>query len=405
MNIANNNTLHECTSCQMCSAVCPTSAISIIVDNEGFYRPIVDTKKCIDCSLCTSVCYKYDNNILDTEPLNDKTIYGAKALDSSVVEETTSGGIADILARKLIDLGYKCIGVYYDTDNAIAYHKIAVNKEETVGYRGSKYIQSYTYTAFKQLVTDYKKDKFAVFGLPCQIYAIHRFLEKRKCRENHILIDLYCHGTPSLHIWQKYNTEIIQSIKQNNFDKVDFRSKIKGWGNFYVVAVVNGIKVFISNKKKNEFYTLFFSDTALNESCYNCKLRSTLRYTDIRLGDFWGKTYVGNHQGISAVSIATDRGKTLFNHIKEDISYKEHLYSDFLPYQSYGKIYPINNKLRSNILNQLQDKDIRLKDVIRTIYQNQTLKQRIKRHLKNIVTMMPTGMISFLKKLYYNSKN
>ena len=404
MNIADSNTLHDCTSCQMCAAVCPTGAISIALDSNGFYRPTVDATKCVDCSLCTSVCYKYDRNVLESDSLDNETIYGAKALDSELVEATTSGGIADVLARSLIKQGYKCIGVCYDTVRAVAYHAVALTENETVGFRGSKYIQSYTFEAFKQLVANCKKERFAIFGLPCQVYAIHRYLEKRRCRDRHILIDLYCHGTPSMHIWRKYNNEMRLATRQPHFDAVNFRSKVKGWGNFYVVAVVDGEKVFVSDKDKDEFYTLFFSDVALNGACYDCKLRSTLRYTDIRLGDFWGKAYVDDHKGVSAVSIATDKGQALFGAIKDEITYNEHSYKDFLPYQSYGKVYRRNDKLRDIVFSQLRDEKTELKEVIRTIYQNQTMKQRVRRHVKNIVSLLPSGLISFIKKLYYKSR-
>lgn len=405
MNIANDKALHQCTSCQMCAAVCPTGAISIDLDKNGFYRPTVNPEECVDCSLCTTICYKFDNNVQETNSLDDETIYGASAIDKSIVKETTSGGIADILARKLISRGYKCIGVCYDTDRAVAYHKVAETEQDVIGFRGSKYIQSYTFSAFKQMVSEVNKYKFAIFGLPCQIYAIHRFLAKRRCREDHILIDLYCHGTPSLRIWQKYNDEIKHLIQKYSFDKVNFRSKIKGWGNFNVVMEVDNITAFISNNKKNEFYSLFFSDVVLNDSCYECKLRSTLRYTDIRLGDFWGKEYVNNHQGVSAVSIVTEKGKALFDSIKDEIIYEEHKYKDFLPYQSYGKVYPKNDELRKVVFNQLNDDSAKLRDVVRTIHLNLPLKQRIKHHLKHIVKMMPDGMISVIKKLYYKLTN
>ena len=52
--------------------------------------------------------------------------------------------------------------------------------------------------------------------------------------------------------------EIKAIIKRKRFDNVEFRSKIKGWGNFYVVVVVDGLRAFVSSRKKDEFYQLFF---------------------------------------------------------------------------------------------------------------------------------------------------
>ena len=39
-----------------------------------------------------------------------------------------------------------------------------------------------------------------------------------------------------------------------------FRSKIKGWGNFYVEVVLDGRSVFYSDNKNNDFFDIFFSD-------------------------------------------------------------------------------------------------------------------------------------------------
>lgn len=63
MNIHNvAEAVHNCTSCQMCGAVCPKNAITIELDDEGFYRPKVN-ENCIDCGLCVKVCYKFDKDI------------------------------------------------------------------------------------------------------------------------------------------------------------------------------------------------------------------------------------------------------------------------------------------------------------------------------------------------------
>lgn len=402
MNITNKNTFHECTSCQMCAAVCPVHAIEINIDSEGFYRPYLDNDKCIDCSLCTKVCYKYDNDIQQTETIENCTLYGAKVLDNDVLKKTASGGIADILARHLISMGYLCIGVTYDSVRSIAYNKIAECEEETKEFRGSKYIQAYTFSAFSDLVKKYRDKKFAVFGLPCQIYAIHKFLKVHIQRDNHILIDMYCHGTPSIIIWQKYIQKIKNSTKSQKFKSVNFRSKAKGWGQYVIQIGLDKTEQFISNRTNDEFYTLFFSDLLLNTSCYDCKLRSTLEYTDIRLGDFWGKMYLGDKDGVSAVSVVSTNGKILFDEIKNKIKYRRHTYDDFLPYQSYGKTYQINNNLRKLAIDKLYDKDLNLRDVIKFIYKNQSRKQKIKRILTSLVNIMPQSIVIWMKRLYYN---
>lgn len=119
MNINDLSQLRPCTSCQMCGAVCPVAAITIQLNENGFYRPVVDDRKCIDCGLCVKSCYKFDDEIKITSDLGTKEIYAAWAKDNKTVESTTSGGIADLLARELIAQGYKCIGVIYDSEKTV----------------------------------------------------------------------------------------------------------------------------------------------------------------------------------------------------------------------------------------------------------------------------------------------
>lgn len=46
----------ECCGCTACYAVCPKHAIRMILDDEGFEYPEIDTEKCIRCNRCIQVC-------------------------------------------------------------------------------------------------------------------------------------------------------------------------------------------------------------------------------------------------------------------------------------------------------------------------------------------------------------
>ena len=92
----------------------------------------------------------------------------------------------------------------------------------------------------------------------------------------------------------------------------------------------------------NEFFELFFSNQILNDSCTDCQLRGTLAYTDIRLGDFWGRDYEKTFEGVSGVSLITDQAFVLFDKIKESLVLEEKEYDSFLPYQSWSHTYKID---------------------------------------------------------------
>lgn len=401
MNIKDTFVVHQCTSCQLCGAVCPQGAISIGLDRDGFYRPIVDDHLCVECGLCVKVCYRYDEQIIlsSIEDLKEKTLYSAWAKDNELLKVTTSGGVGDLLARQLIDEGYKVVGVVYNEEKTRAEHRIALNKEDTIPFRGSKYIQSFTLDAMKKVVADCKNDKFAVFGTPCQIYALARLAEFRNVRENFVFIDLFCHGCPSLYVWTKYQ----KSIKEKNgiirFDHVDFRSKIRGWGAFNVVFKKQG-KIFFTNKACDDgFYELFFCDQVLNDGCNDCMLRGTLAYTDIRLGDFWGKKFLSNKTGVSAVCISSNKGEKLFERIKEHIEYQVCNFDECLPYQSWSLAYKTSPYLRRLLLDSLTNDQNDISDTVRILHRHQTLKGKLKRYIKNVLRHCPIGVTMFLKKL------
>lgn len=400
MNINDESAIRECTSCQMCAAVCPQNAIAIHLNKNGFYRPYVDDDKCTSCGLCTKACYKFDANIQITasDVVDRIEVYSAQYLSDSLLEKVTSGGVADALAKELIKQGYICIGVTYNDNNHRAEHIIATTEMETDAFRGSKYIQSYSFDAFKNLVRNIRTTKFAVFGLPCHIYAIYRFLSLYKLRENCILIDLFCHGCPSMHVWTKYEQCIKRQVGNKKFDEVQFRSKVRGWGTFYIVVIVEGVKAYMSSPKQDEFYSLFFSDHVLNDSCSDCKLRSTMEYTDIRLGDFWGRRYLTDKKGVSSVAIATDRCNQLFNSIKGQFRTEKSTMTEVIVAQSYGQIYSPNLKLRKEMLEALQDNEKTLNEVVDIFYSEQGVTLKAKRLLKQINWYLPFDLARLLKR-------
>ena len=402
MNILDKSAIRECTSCQMCAAVCPKNAITIRLNENGFYRPIVDNELCIDCGICVKSCYKFDSNLqTSTERrLSEMLLYSASAKDSSILLETTSGGVADLLAHELHNHGYTCVGVVYNSDSNRAEHKIAKTDDDLLAFRGSKYIQSYSLDALKMLVQSCKVQNYAVFGTPCQIYALDIFLRQRKCRDKFILVDIFCHGCPSMLVWNKYHEQIIGRLGKSIGQKVNFRAKVKSWG-WYNITVTDKKKVlFKSTPKHDEFYTLFFSDQLLNDSCYSCHFRSSLEYTDIRIGDFWGKLYAKDKIGVSAVCLVTDKGKRIFDSIKVKINYKKHNLSDLLPYQCWNQTFKADLNLRAEIFSSLKNKNLPIGDSIRILYSHQGLKSKIKRCIKYIAYYSPFDFWFYLKRFF-----
>ncbi len=401
MNILDKSAKRECTSCQLCATMCAREAIKIELNEDGFYRPVVDADKCTDCGLCIKVCYKFDEDVQITtdKQLSETDFYSAWSNDDAIVKDTTSGGIGDLLAHELLKEGYKVVGCVYNDEKARAEHRIATKEEELIPFRGSKYIQSYNFDALKEVVKNCRQEKYAVFGTPCQIYALSKIADMKKVRDQFVFVDFYCHGCPSLHVWTKYQNYIKKSKNLDHFDRVDFRSKAAGWGAFYVVVVVDGNPVFKSKKNLSGFYELFFCDQVLNDGCNECQLRGTLEYTDIRMGDFWGKKFLDNTRGVSGISVVTEKGREVFEAVmKQDMTAQVCDYKEFLPYQSYGKFHHPRPAARKAILESLHDPKQDVWDAVRALHTNQPLKVKLVRYTKNMLAIFPLKVTNLIKK-------
>lgn len=401
MNVLDKSAKRECTSCQLCSTMCARDAIKIEMNDDGFYRPVVDTDKCTDCGLCTKVCYKFDEDVKITTPeqLARTQLYSAWSNDDELVRNTTSGGIGDLLAHELLKQGYKVVGCVYNDEKVRAEHRIATTEEELLPFRGSKYIQSYNFEAFKEVVNNCRQEKYAVFGTPCQIYALSKIAEMKKVRDQFVFLDFYCHGCPSLHVWTKYQAYLKCKTGVNTFDKVEFRSKANGWGAFCVSVIKDGKRIFKSSRNLRGFYELFFCDQVLNDGCGECQLRGTLEYTDIRMGDFWGKKFLNNTRGVSGISVVTDRGREIFEAvIKQDMTATLCDYQEFLPYQSYGKFHHPRPAARKAILESLKDPKQDVFDAVHALHANQPLKVKLVRYAKNVLALFPLEVTNTIKK-------
>lgn len=398
MNNITDPAIRNCTSCQMCSAVCPTGAISIKFDEEGFYAPTVDNNKCISCGLCKSSCYKYDEKIKCSKSNNTKTVFAAKSKDSEILSASTSGGIASHIAKECIRQGYMVVGVGYDYELDIASNYIASNEEQLDAFRGSKYMQSYTEETFKKLISDKTDQKYAVFGTPCHIYSIKEYAKRTKQEDRFLLIDLFCHGCPSYFLWNKYINKVKKKLDVPSFEAIEFRSKRKGWHEF-CHYFKNDEKEYSSRKINDPYYTIFFDNAILCKSCYDCEVRSTLEYSDIRIGDFWGTEYALNTEGVSAVVISSEKGNNLFNSIISELYIKSHALEEVTKFQSYGLEYKINKEVRDKAINLLKS-DMNINTIFSEYQKTYPLSKRIKLLFKKIIYILPSSFRNYFKKTY-----
>lgn len=297
----------DCCGCTACSAVCPKDCITMEYSASGFYEARIDLSKCIHCDNCRRVCPQNSAPTDTTQKLEKKHYFVAESKDKMVLSYAASGGAAFELSRLGIVNGWKVIGTIYNCKKDRAEWRIASSVEELSPFCGSKYIQSLPNNIIGQIDPSLR---YIIFATPCQIAGVLKVIERKKWnRENFLLVDFHCHGTPSYNIWDRYIANVKKRMGVEQFNNVSFRNKAKGWHTF-ILRFDSDKKVYYSDSPSdnNLFYDHFFAHSWLHNCCLKCELKGDSSYADIRLGDCWNKAFAKYKPGKSAISVFSKIG-------------------------------------------------------------------------------------------------
>ena len=307
----------DCCGCTACASICSHDAISMKPDTLGFLYPEVDMEKCVDCGLCEKVC-AFNNNYDTSLNLSQPDVYAARHKDMQEIETSRSGAAFIALSDWVIEHGGVVYGAGY-TDHFRVVHKRAATKEVRNEFKGSKYVQSDLTGVFRQVKADLKAGLLVMFsGTPCQTAGLNSYVGK-KLRENLYLVDIVCHGVPGPFIWRDY----LAYLERKHGDKicwVNFRDKqLYGW-----TAHHESFK-FVNGGGKMTFTYTFYKHIMFRHSCGVCPYTNTRRPSDITLADFWGwektdPTFNADDKGVSLVLINTEKGRKLFEAVKDNMN-------------------------------------------------------------------------------------
>lgn len=364
----------NCYGCGVCVAACPVKIIELVENKEGFYHPVITKQdKCIKCGICLKVCSFNHDAVASTYNETSDTLlfYAGWSKKTSTRQWCSSGGIGYEIGQQLINQGYTACGVRYNTNKKIAEHYLAHTAKEYMPSVGSKYIPSYSASAFSELD---RKQKNLIVGTPCQIDSFRRYIQHYKAEDNFILIDFFCHGVPSLLLWKSYLNDVQKSIGDINF--VSWRNKSTGWydswsmnankttgidgesiswKDSYNLKIKGEKHLYISRRSQGDlFYKFFLGNYCLNKCCYKkCKYKGCHSAADIRIGDLWGHTYASEDKGVTGIIAFTNKGKSVLEQLENCKLIPE---SELVVTEGQMKKMPSIPFIRSYVMRLLRDR-------------------------------------------------
>lgn len=316
----------DCFGCTSCYNTCPTKAITMERDEEGFLYPEIGQALCIDCNKCINICPKLQEGHYKEK--DNPEFYVAKHKSNDVLMKSTSGGMFTALSDVVLKKGGVIYGVDYDDDFNVL-HRRAETVEERDRMRISKYVQSNLTDIFTQIKKDLKEKKYVLFtGTPCQTAGLRGFIGKSPLAKNLYICDVICHSIPSPLIWEDYK-KLLEKEQGGKLTDVQFRSKIIDWSR------ENSNKTFLYKTTANEeihnderYYKLFFGKkTIMRPSCEDCNYTDIHRASDITIADYWGiEKYAPEWmdvKGVSVILVNNEKGAKLLEECSKNIHFEK----------------------------------------------------------------------------------
>lgn len=297
----------RCTGCFGCQSACPRGAIKLTLDAEGFYKPIVDHSKCNECGICERHCpvILEEEGFFTPGKWLEPKAFAAWSNEEQVRLASSSGGIFSELARPVIAAGGEVAGCVWG-ENWTPKHILTHTWADVERMRGSKYVHSRAGDIYQHVIVTLRdSDKSVVFsGTPCQVAAMESALSPEQ-RERVLLVELICHGVPSLRVFHRYLEELFGG---DAVDSYTFRDKTLCWQTVNAVSkqgkrhcLPAPEDVFIQGFAGLHLYVM--------ESCHQCPFARLPRVGDITLGDFWGcPEQWDDRRGVSVVFANTPAG-------------------------------------------------------------------------------------------------
>ena len=327
----------DCTGCGACENICPVNAVSMDVDEEGFWYVHIDRQVCISCERCINVCpvLQEKMELISDRSADDPVIYAAWSLNPEIRYQSTSGGIFSELSLAVLEeQGFIC-GAVYDEKQQV-WHFITNEEQGLAKIRQSKYVQSHMGSVFKKIENLLRQNRTFLFcGSPCQCAGMFYYCREKKVGiKNLYLIDFICRGANSPKVYQKFISELEEKY-QSAVSKVWFKNKAYGWNRFSTRIEFENGRYYLLDRYHDPYIRGYIEENLyIRPSCAHCRFKGMHRIADITLADFWGIQLHDPTQdsdgGTSMVMLHTEKGQKLWNTIKNKVYYTQKKIEDVI---------------------------------------------------------------------------
>ena len=379
-----NKISKSCTGCGVCANICPVSAVQMKPDEFGFFHPNVDKSLCSNCGLCEKKC-----PVISSQNVQSlKKAYYGRALDDSIVSQSSSGGIFTVLAQEIIDNDGVVYGAIFDS----ATKKILFSNTDEVELdklRRSKYAESCTGTVYLDVQAQLGAGRLVLFsGMPCQVAGLKKFLGKEY--ENLFTCDFICGGGASPQYFREHLSFLEKKFNSNVVD-VNFRPKLYGWKEHSIKIDFDNGKEYRNYAYLDSYFRGFVNEQiTIRESCADCKFRNN-HASDIIMADFWGYRQIQglkiDNKGMSLIVTNSEKGEYLLHKASEhrasmaeiDIQYATY---NFKPKCSSSELSQKRRTFKENYLKYGFEK------AARKTYMKNCIKYKLKKSIKRMLKGM-----------------
>ena len=190
--------MKACTGCEACASACPVHCIVMKPNKDGFYYPVINIDKCIECKKCFKTC---PNN--SKLPKYKSRFFMGWHKDEKILLNSSSGGAFTAIADLILEQGGIVFGAWFDDINHTVQHIGIEKSNELWKLRLSKYFQGRIYDCYTLAESELKTGRQVLFtGTGCQIAGLYKYLGKEY--GNLLTVDILCHGITSKKIIDAY---------------------------------------------------------------------------------------------------------------------------------------------------------------------------------------------------------